>query len=222
MGWFPENDARIFCAAVNYAAHRGETGRVDAATGHPVLFMRTPHSLVRAGEPLIRPALSEQLDYEGELALVIGTPGRHIRREAALQHIAGWTAFLDGSVRDWQRHTSQFTPGKNFDGSGSIGPELVPADRFGDYRQHSLTTRVNGAEVQHTSIDLMLHDVESLIGYISAFTELRPGDIIATGTCGGVGAGRKPPLWLQPGDLVEVEISGIPVLRNPVTSECVQ
>ena len=122
-------------------------------------------------------------------------------------------------MRDWQRHTAQFTPGKNFDASGSIGPVLVPAEAFGDYRDHSLSTRVNGETVQHTEISLMLHDVETLIAYISAFTELRPGDVIATGTCGGVGEKRQPPLWLKAGDLVEVEISGIPLLSNPVIDE---
>ena len=218
MSWFPQNDARIFCAAVNYAAHRDEMGR-NEANAHPMLFMRTPHSLVRAGEGLVKPKHSDCLDFEGELALVIGAPGRHIARATALSHVAGWTAFMDGSVRDWQRHTAQFTPGKNFDASGSIGPELVPADVFGDYRKHSLTTRVNGAIVQHTDIALMLFDAETLISYISAFTELRRGDIIATGTCAGVGEKRVPPLYLFPGDVVEVEISGLPLLRNPVVAE---
>ena len=218
MSWFPEPHARIFCAAVNYAAHRDEMGRGESGP-HPMLFLRTPQSLVRGGEAIVRPANSIALDYEGELALVIGTAGRHIPREAALGHVAGWTPFLDGSVRDWQRHTAQFTPGKNFDRSGSIGPELVPADAFGDYRAHELTTRVNGEVLQHTPIALMLFDVETLISYVSDFTELRPGDIIATGTCGGVGEKRVPPRWLVPGDVVEVEVSGIPVLRNPVVAE---
>lgn len=218
MTWFPQRHARIFCAAVNYAAHRDEMGRGESGP-HPMLFLRTPQSLVRAGEPILRPSNSDCLDYEGELALVIGTAGRHIPREAALSHVAGWTPFLDGSVRDWQRHTAQFTPGKNFDRSGSIGPELVPAEAFGDYRAHELTTRVNGEVVQHTPISLMLFDAEALIAYVSAFTELMPGDIIATGTCGGVGEKRVPPRWLAPGDVVEVEISGMPVLRNPVEAE---
>lgn len=218
MNWFPERHARIFCAAVNYAAHRDEMGRSESIA-HPMLFLRTPQSLVRAGEPLVQPANSRCLDFEGELALVIGTPGRHISRSRALAHIAGWTPFMDGSVRDWQRHTAQFTPGKNFDSSGSIGPEMVPAAAFGDYRAHSLTTRVNGAQVQHTDIALMLFDAETLIAYISAFTELRPGDIIATGTCGGVGEKRTPPLYLVPGDTLEVEISGLPILCNTVIAE---
>jgi 2-keto-4-pentenoate hydratase/2-oxohepta-3-ene-1,7-dioic acid hydratase in catechol pathway len=217
MSWFPAPHARIFCAAVNYAAHRDEMGRGES-NAYPMLFLRTPQSLVPAGAPILKPANSDSLDYEGELALVIGTAGRHIARERALSHVGGWTPFLDGSVRDWQRHTAQFTPGKNFDGSGSIGSELASPEAFGDYRAHELTTRVNGAVVQHTPIALMLFDVETLISYISAFTELRPGDIIATGTCGGVGEKRVPPLYLVPGDSVEVEISGLPVLRNVVAA----
>jgi len=218
MTWFPEAHARIFCAAVNYAAHRDEMGRGET-NARPMLFLRTVQSLVRAGEGLVKPAASDCFDFEGELALVIGTGGRHIPRDAALSHVAGWTSFMDGSIRDWQRHTAQFTPGKNFDGSGSIGPELVPPDAFGDYRDHSLTTRVNAVVVQQTEIALMLFDAETLISYISGFTTLRPGDIIATGTCGGVGEKRVPPLYLFPGDMVEVEVSGIPILRNPVISE---
>jgi 2-keto-4-pentenoate hydratase/2-oxohepta-3-ene-1,7-dioic acid hydratase in catechol pathway len=218
MTWFPEPHARIFCAAVNYAAHREEMGRGET-NAQPMLFLRTPQSLVRAGEPIVKPRNSECLDYEGELALVIGRAGRHVSREDALSLVAGWTPFLDGSVRDWQRHTAQFTPGKNFDASGSIGPELVPAEAFGDYRTHELTTRVNGEVLQQTPISLMLFDAETLICYISGFTELRPGDIIATGTCGGVGEKRVPPRYLFPGDIVEVEVSGIPVLRNPVRAE---
>lgn len=218
MSWFPNESARIFCAAVNYAAHRDEMGRAEN-NARPMLFLRTPLSLVRAGEGLVKPSCSDCFDFEGELALVIGMGGRHIPRDAALSHVAGWTSFMDGSVRDWQRHTAQFTPGKNFDRSGSIGPELVPPNAFGDYRGHSLTTRVNGMVVQQTEISLMLFDAETLISYISGFTALRPGDIIATGTCGGVGEKRTPLLYLFPGDTVEVEVSGIPILRNSVIAE---
>ncbi len=218
MSWFPPAGARIFCAAVNYAAHRAEMGRGETGP-YPMIFLRTPASLVRAGEPLVRPKLSGRFDYEGELAAVIGTAGRHIPRERALAHVAGWTAFMDGSVRDWQRHSSQFTPGKNFDRSGAIGPELVPGAAFGDYRAHRLKTLVNGTVVQDTTIDLMLFDVETLVAYVSAFTELRPGDVIATGTCAGVGEKRVPPLWLKAGDRVEVAISGLPLLSNPVVDE---
>lgn len=184
-----------------------------------MLFLRTPQSLAPAGEPIVKPRNSDCFDFEGELALVIGTAGRHVPRNRALSLVAAWVPFMDGSVRDWQRHTAQFTPGKNFDRSGSIGDQPVPAEQFGDYRAHDLTTRVNGTVVQHTAIALMLHDVETLISYISSFTELRPGDIIATGTCGGVGEKRQPPLYLFPGDVVEVEVSGLPVLRSGVVAE---
>lgn len=218
MSWFPRAEARIFCAAVNYAAHRAEMGRGETGP-HPMLFLRTPRSLVPAGAPLVKPRNSDCLDYEGELALVIGTAGRHIARADALSHVAGWTCFMDGSVRDWQRHTAQFTPGKNFDRSGSIGPALVSPADFGPWRGHRLQTRVNGVVVQETDTDLMLFDVETLIAYISGFTELQPGDIIATGTCGGVGEKRKPPLYLFPGDRVEVEITGLPLLANPVVAD---
>jgi len=208
---------RIFCAAVNYVDHREEMGR--AATEKPMLFMRSAQSLVRHGEPLMRPPESREFDFEGELALIIGTAGRRIARETALEHVLGWTCFMDGTLRDWQRHTAQFTPGKNFDRSGAIGPLIVGRDTFGDYKAQTLITRLNGAEVQRTAIDLMLFDAETLIAYISSFTELRPGDVIATGTCGGVGAKRTPPLFMQPGDRIEVEVTGIGVLSNPVEAE---
>lgn len=218
MTWFPAADARIFCAAVNYAAHREEMARGETGP-HPMLFLRTPWSLVPAGAPILLPPESARLDFEGELACIIGTPGRRIDRRQALSHIAAWVPFMDGSVRDWQRHTAQFTPGKNFDGSGSIGDAPVPAADFGDYRRQRMEVRLNGAIVQATDIALMLHDVETLIAYISSFTALRAGDIIATGTCGGVGEKRDPPLFMQPGDRIEVVISGLPTLANPIASE---
>lgn len=218
MTWFPAADARIFCAAVNYAAHRDEMGR-NENNAHPMLFLRTPQSLVAGGTPVVKPAATGRFDYEGELAVIIGSGGRHIRRADAMAHVESYVPFMDGSARDWQRHTSQYTPGKNFDASGSIGTEPVPAATFGDYRAHRLVTRVNGETVQDTDIALMIFDIEALIVYISTFTALRPGDIIATGTCGGVGDRRTPPLYLNPGDVVEVDISGLPLLRNPVVAE---
>lgn len=208
---------RIFCAAVNYVDHREEMGR--AATEKPMLFMRTPASLVRHGEPVRLPPESSEFDYEGELSLVIGSAGRRIRHDRALDHVLGWTCFMDGTMRDWQRHTSQFTPGKNFDRSGAIGPYLVPREEFGDYKAQTLITRLNGQEVQRTAIDLMLFDAETLIEYVSAFTELLPGDVIATGTCGGVGAKRVPPLFMKGGDNIEVEVTGLGRLSNPVAAE---
>ncbi|MCS6986691.1 MAG: fumarylacetoacetate hydrolase family protein [Sphingomonadaceae bacterium] len=218
MSWFPPPEARIFCVAVNYADHRDEMGRGESGQ-YPMLFLRTPRSLVPGGAPVVKPKVSDRFDYEGELAVVIGTAGRRIPPAQALDHVAGFTAFMDGSVRDWQRHTAQFTPGKNFDRSGSIGPDLVAPHAFGDWRGHELITRVNGQVVQQTHTSLMLVGIEALIAYVSAFTELRPGDVIATGTCAGVGEKRQPPLFLFPGDVVEVAISGLPVLRSPVVAE---
>lgn len=208
---------RIFCAAVNYVDHREEMGR--AATEKPMLFMRTPQSLARHGEPVLLPPESAEFDYEGELALIIGKAGRRITRDAALDHVMGWTCFMDGTLRDWQRHTAQFTPGKNFDRSGSYGPLVVTAAEFGDYKAQALVTRLNGQEVQRTAVELMLFDAETLIAYISSFTELQPGDMIATGTCGGVGAKRNPPLFMKAGDRIEVEVTGIGVLSNLVEAE---
>ncbi|MFC3713474.1 fumarylacetoacetate hydrolase family protein [Sphingoaurantiacus capsulatus] len=208
---------RIFCAAVNYAAHRDEMGR--AAQEKPMIFTRGAQSLVQHGEPLLLPPESSDFDFEGELALIIGTPGRRISRGKALDHILGWTCFQDGTLRDWQRHTGQFTPGKNFDRSGSYGPHILTPAEFGDYKAQTLITRLNGEEVQRTAIDLMLFDVETLIEYISTFTELRPGDMIATGTCGGVGVKRTPPLFMKAGDRVEVEVTGLGILANSVEAE---
>lgn len=208
---------RIFCAAVNYVDHREEMGR--AATEKPMLFMRMPQSLVRHGEPLWLPPESREYDFEGELALIIGKAGRRIARERALDHVLGWSCFMDGTLRDWQRHTAQFTPGKNFDRSGSMGPHVVAAAEFGDYKAQTLVTRLNGQEVQRTPVELMLFDAETLIAYISSFTELRPGDVIATGTCGGVGAKRNPPLFMKAGDRIEIEVSGIGILANMIENE---
>ncbi len=209
---------KILCVGVNYRPHIEEMGREIPA--FPVVFIRFASSLVGSDEPLIRPHASQQFDFEGELAVVIGRPARHVTRADAFDYIAGYCCFLDGSVRDWQRHTPQFTAGKNFDRSGAIGP-MVPADKVPDPRVLELTTRVNGEVMQQGRVADLVFDIPTLIEYCSTFTELQPGDVIATGTPGGVGAARKPPVWLRDGDLVEVEISGIGVLRNPVRDESV-
>jgi 2-keto-4-pentenoate hydratase/2-oxohepta-3-ene-1,7-dioic acid hydratase in catechol pathway len=211
-----DGNTRILCVGVNYRPHIEEMGR--DVPDHPVVFTRFPASLVGPGEPVIRPAVSEQFDFEGELALVIGKPGHRVRRSDALDHVGAYCCFMDGSVRDWQTHTSQFTPGKNFDRSGAIGP-LVPAGEIGDPATLTLTTRVNGTVMQTGAVADLVFDVPELIAYCSAFTELRPGDVIATGTPGGVGAARNPPVWLRDGDLVEVDIPGVGILRNPVRDE---
>jgi 2-keto-4-pentenoate hydratase/2-oxohepta-3-ene-1,7-dioic acid hydratase in catechol pathway len=186
---------------------------------HPTVFVRFASSLAAPGAPLELPGASDQLDYEGELAVVIGRPGRHIAPADALGHVAGYSCFNDGSVRDWQRHTTQFTPGKNFDRTGSFGPWLVTADEIGDPRSLTLTTRLDGEVVQHSSVDLLIFDVPTLLAYLSTFTELRPGDVIATGTPGGVGMARSPQRWMRPGEVVEVDIERVGVLRNTIGTE---
>jgi 2-keto-4-pentenoate hydratase/2-oxohepta-3-ene-1,7-dioic acid hydratase in catechol pathway len=205
---------RIFCAGVNYDEHRQETGR--SRTENPVLFMRGAEANVAHGQPIIRPPESRHLDYEGELAVVIGRPGRRIARNNALQHVAGYSCFNDGTIRDWQRHTHQFTPGKNWDGTGGFGPWLVTADEIPDPSRLTLTTRLNGQTVQQSGTDRMIFDIPDLIAYISTFTTLRPGDVIATGTPGGVGDKRTPPLYMKAGDIVEVEVTGVGILANPI------
>lgn len=207
--------ARIICVGRNYAEHAKELGNQVAA--RPVLFMRTTQSLVGHRQSIVCPSASREYDYEGELAVVIGRGGRRIPPERALSHVAGYTCFLDGSVRDYQKDS--FTAGKNFDSSGACGPWLVPAGSIADPQNLMLTTRVNGEVMQRASTGEMIHSVAALISYISIFTHLEVGDVIATGTPAGVGAGRAPPRWLSPGDRVEVEIESIGVLANTVISE---
>jgi 2-keto-4-pentenoate hydratase/2-oxohepta-3-ene-1,7-dioic acid hydratase in catechol pathway len=168
---------------------------------------------------MVRPSVSGKFDYEGELAAIIGKAGRNISEADALGHIAGYACFNDGSVRDWQRHTHQFLPGKNFPASGSFGPWMVTADEIPDPSQMLLITRLNGQEMQNSTTDLLIFNVPFLISYISTFTELNPGDVIVTGTPGGVGARRDPPVWMKPGDLIEVDIDKIGVLANPIAAE---
>jgi 2-keto-4-pentenoate hydratase/2-oxohepta-3-ene-1,7-dioic acid hydratase in catechol pathway len=186
---------------------------------YPVIFVRFADSLVGHEQPLIRPRVSEHYDYEGELAVVVGTRARHVSRANALEHVAGYSCFNDGSVRDYQRHGLQWTPGKNFHRSGSFGPWLVTADEQPDPRQLRLRTLLNGEVVQNESVAELCFDVPQLIEYCSTWTQLEPGDVIVTGTPGGVGAGRTPPLWMKAGDSVEVEISGLGTLRNRVHDE---
>ena len=211
-----DNTPKILCVGVNYRPHIEEMGR--QVPDYPVVFTRFASSLVGPDEALVRPSVSEQYDFEGELAIVIGKTARHVSRDDALDYIGGYCCFMDGSVRDWQRHTGQFTPGKNFDRSGAIGP-IVVASEIPDPRALELTTRVNGEVMQHGRLADLVFDIPHLVAYCSTFAELRPGDVIATGTPGGVGAARKPPRWLVSGDIVEVEIPGVGHLRNPVRDE---
>lgn len=209
--------ARFLCIGINYRPHMLEMGREPPP--HPVIFVRFPSSLVGHGEPLVLPGASEQFDFEGELAVIIGKRGRRIPRAAALDHVAGYACFNDGSIRDFQRHSGQFTPGKNFVASGSFGPWLVSRDEIPDAGALELETRLNGTVVQQENTGELIFGIPELIEYISIWTELLPGDVIVTGTPGGVGAGRKPPLWMQAGDSIEVEISGLGCLRNAIVTE---
>lgn len=211
------NPDKILCVGVNYRPHIEEMGR--EVPDHPVVFVRFPASLVGHNEPILRPRASEQFDFEGELAIVIGRRARHVRRDDALDYVAGYCCFMDGSIRDWQRHTAQFTPGKNFHHSGAMGPGIVTADEIPDPSVLQLTTFVNGEVMQRGRVADLVFDISALIEYCSTFSELLPGDIIATGTPGGVGAARTPRVWLQPGDTVEVEIPGVGRLRSPVLDE---
>ncbi len=208
--------AKIFCIGLNYASHVLEMGNKPPA--YPTVFTRWPDTLVADGKPLVKPAGSDRLDYEGELAVIIGSGGRLIGREQATDHVAGYSIFNDASVRDWQRHSSQFTPGKNFPGTGGFGPALVTPDEIDDLGSLQVQTRLNGATMQDQAIADLIFDLAALIAYLSAFTPLAPGDVIVTGTPGGVGDGRTPPVYLQPGDLVEVNIGTLGTLTNPVVA----
>jgi 2-keto-4-pentenoate hydratase/2-oxohepta-3-ene-1,7-dioic acid hydratase in catechol pathway len=209
------NPEKILCAGINYRAHAAETGR-DVPKA-PSIFARFPDTLVGHGGDMIRPRVSAQFDFEGELAVIIGRPGRHISAGRALDYVAGYTCFVDGSVRDYQKFS--VTAGKNFPATGPLGPWLVTSDEIGDASRLTLTTRLNGIEMQRASTADMIHSVSKIIAFCSDFTTLSPGDVIATGTPEGVGHRRNPPLWMKAGDLLEVEISGIGVLRAGVVDE---
>lgn len=209
------NPAKILCVGLNYASHVGEVGRQMPTV--PSVFSRLHDTLVRHGGDIVRPRASTHFDYEGELAIVIGERCRHVPRARALSVIAGYTCFIDGSVRDFQKH-SVFA-GKNFPATGPLGPWMVTSDVIADPQRLELTTRLNGTVVQHDTTDHMIFDVATIIEYLSTVTWLEPGDIVATGTPDGVGAGRKPPLWMKAGDRLEVEISGIGNLGVNVVDE---
>lgn len=210
----PDPD-KILCIGLNYASHVGEVGRQVPA--QPSVFSRLHSTLVAHGGDIVRPRASIDFDFEGELAIVIGERCRHVSRASALSVIAGYTCFLDGSVRDFQKHS--VTAGKNFPATGPLGPWMVTTDVIADPQRLELTTRLNDTVVQRDTTDHMIFDVATIIEYLSTVTWLEPGDIIATGTPDGVGTGRKPPLWMKPGDKVDVEISGIGTLSVNVVDE---
>lgn len=206
---------KILCIGLNYRTHAAEMARELPA--QPSVFSRLHNTLVAHGDTLPRPRASTNFDFEGELAVIIGRGGRHISAKDALRHVAGYSCFLDGSVRDFQKHS--VTAGKNFPRTGPLGPWMVTADEISDPTALTLVTRLNGTEVQRDTVDHLIYPIPTLIAYLSTITPLEPGDVIATGTPHGVGAGRTPPLWMKAGDMIEVDISGIGVLRNTVVDE---
>ena len=211
------NPEKILCVGVNYDEHRKETGRSESQ--YPVLFTRFANTLVPHRGPLLKPSVSEMFDFEGELAVIIGRRAHRVPESEALSYVGGYSCFVDATVRDWQKHTHQFTPGKNFPSTGAFGPWITTADEVPDPQKLELVTRLNRTEVQRSSTGAMIFSVASLIAYISTFTELVAGDVIATGTPSGVGHARTPPLYMKAGDELEVEISGLGTLTNPVSGE---
>jgi len=211
------NPGKIVCVGLNYHEHVAETQR--SVTESPTLFLRVPSSQVAHDEDMMLPPESTRLDYEGEIAVIIGTGGRRIAQEDAWSHVAGYACYNDGSVRDWQAATPQWTAGKNFWRTGGFGPWMVSSDEIAAGQRLTLVTRLNGAEMQRASTDMLIHSIPRQIAYISTFMPLEPGDVIVTGTPGGIGARREPPVFMKHGDLVEVEVDGIGVLRNRVAAE---
>jgi 2-keto-4-pentenoate hydratase/2-oxohepta-3-ene-1,7-dioic acid hydratase in catechol pathway len=209
------NPELIVCAGINYRSHASETGR--EIPKQPSMFIRRPNTLIGHEGELIRPSVSQNFDFEGELAVVIGRGGRYIKAEQALEHVAGYTCFVDGSVRDYQKFS--VTSGKNFPGTGPLGPWMVTTDELADPTKLTLMTRLNGKEMQRSGTDLLIYSIPQIIAFCSEFTALAPGDVIATGTPEGVGHRRNPPVWMTPGDVLEVEISGIGTLRSRVVDE---
>ncbi len=211
------NPAKVICVGLNYEDHRIETGM--AKHDYPVTFTRWADTQMGHLAPIVKPNDSEMLDYEGELAVIVGKGGRYIKESDAAGHIAGYSVYNDVSLRDYQKHASQFTPGKNFPDTGAFGPFLVTPDEAGSLPAKKIQTRLNGNTVQSSTLSMMIFSPTWLVAYFSTFTPLSPGDVIVSGTPGGVGWVRKPPLWMKPGDVVEVEIDGIGLLRNPVVAE---
>ena len=212
------NPGKIICVGLNYADHSAESGFKQP--DYPTLFGRFNSSLIAHGAPIVRPKLSEQLDYEGELVAVIGKGGRNIPKARALDHVAGYSIFNDASIRDYQFKSPQWTMGKNFDDTGAFGPSLVTSDELPPgCLGLKLVTRLNGQVVQSAMIDDMVFDVATQIALVSEAITLSPGDIFVTGTPSGVGLARKPPLWMKHGDICEVEIDQLGILRNPVVDQ---
>ncbi|MEJ2860724.1 fumarylacetoacetate hydrolase family protein [Actinomycetospora flava] len=220
VAWEPPigDHPKVVCVGFNYAAHAAESSRAPDEQPRPTLFARFGDSFVGAGTPVVRPAGEDSLDWEGEAALVVGRAGRRIPAAEAWSHVAGVTCVAENSVRDWQLHSTQATAGKNWHRSGAVGPWLTTTDEVGGGPLR-VTTRLNGAVVQDDTTDRLTFSFAELVAYVSTFTPLRPGDLIATGTPKGIGLRQEPPRFLRPGDELEVEVSGVGVLRHGVVDE---
>lgn len=213
------NPDHLWCLAVNYVEHHAEVvdaGRVQELPKQPALFARWPDTVTGHGRPLLHPKVSEQFDYEGELGVIIGKGGRNISEADAMDHVAGYTIVNEGSVRDWQFHTKQITPGKNFYHSGSVGPWMVLKRDIPDPYALKIQTRLNGQLLQDGTTGDMVHKIDRFIAYASTILPLSPGDILSTGTPSGVGFSRKPPIWMKSGDVCEVSVEGVGTLSNPI------
>ncbi|QSY98012.1 fumarylacetoacetate hydrolase family protein (plasmid) [Rhizobium bangladeshense] len=208
---------KILCVGLNYETHRAETKRPDAK--YPTIFTRFADTQIAQRQPILKPRVSDHLDYEAELAVVIGRGGRYIPEASALDHVAGYACYNDATIRDWQRHTFQFTPGKNFPATGAFGPQLVTPEEIGDYTKLKITGRLNGQVMQDATLADLIFPIATLISYCSSFTPLQPGDVILTGTPGGVGDRRDPPIFMKPGDVFEVDIPGVGLLVSPIGQE---
>ena len=214
--WLPviPNPDKILCVGLNYQDHVVETGRDN--TEQPAIFVRVADSQVGHKQPILRPRESTHLDYEAEIAVIIGKGGRRISQKDSWSHIAGYSCYNEGSVRDWQRHTIQWTAGKNFHCTGAFGPWMVSADEIPPDTKMTLSCRLNGERMQHATTEQMIFKIPKIIEYVSTFTTLVPGDVLVTGTPGGVGARRTPPVWMKPGDKVEIEIDKVGILENSI------
>ena len=211
------NPGKIICVGLNYHDHVRETGR--ELTESPALFVRVANSQVAHGQAIVRPRESHRLDYEGEIAVIIGQGGRRISEAQSWQHIAGYSCYNDGSIRDWQVATTQWTAGKNFWRTGGFGPWMVTSDEIAPDQLMTLTTRLNGQVMQQATTAMLIHSIPRLINYISTVMPLEAGDVIVTGTPGGVGNKRSPQVFMKPGDVVDIEIDAVGVLRNTVCDD---
>ncbi len=211
------NPGKIICVGVNYDEHRIEVNRNKSE--YPTIFFRLAESQIAHDENMIVPKVSHKLDYEGEVAIIISKEGKNISEESAYEYIAGYACYNDGTIRDWQIHTSQWGPGKNFDGTGAFGPWMITRDEIQDGEKLTIETRLNGEVLQKSNTDMLIFSIRELVAYISTFTTLKAGDVIVTGTPGGVGNKRDPQVFMKDGDIVEVEVSKIGILSNKVRAE---